>query len=347
MSIQIKHMLVLGKRKSSLDPTRTGGAIIAFEQLLVELQYYQISYEVIDLNYRNYGGKWKAIFKIYVEILKKGWGHEVLFLNGSNNALLLFGLPLFSLCLGKRKKIILRFFGGHFYDYWQKQIWLARRLLHSFLKRASLVFFEQQYQVDKFRSMGYNVHWFPNVRRFDNREKLYRQKEKEFKGRYVFISHVRKEKGVDELLYVKHIMDNFFDLQIFGPIVQYKPPRSYKGVFETVYKRPLNPSEVIGELLRHDVLILPSYKEGYPGIIIEALAVGMPVIISDLPSIREMLTGNEGIFIRPGDPESLKEAVLAINQESFANFSKAAFASFARFDASRQMPKILDLISKV
>lgn len=49
------------------------------------------------------------------------------------------------------------------------------------------------------------------------------------------------------------------------------------------------------ELRTTDVLILPSIREGLPGVILEALAAGVPVVASDLDGIREIHESTSGV----------------------------------------------------
>jgi glycosyltransferase involved in cell wall biosynthesis len=59
-----------------------------------------------------------------------------------------------------------------------------------------------------------------------------------------------------------------------------------------------------------DVLALPSLYEGFPGAVIEAMALGVPVVASDLPTLREVVEeGGSGLLVPPRNPERLAEAM--------------------------------------
>jgi glycosyltransferase involved in cell wall biosynthesis len=56
----------------------------------------------------------------------------------------------------------------------------------------------------------------------------------------------------------------------------------------------------VPELLRSsDVLVLPSLREGLPGVILEALSTGVPVVASDLETLRELAAKLPGITLVP------------------------------------------------
>ena len=65
---------------------------------------------------------------------------------------------------------------------------------------------------------------------------------------------------------------------------------------------------------RAAVFVLSSRWEGLPTVLIEALALGTPVVSTDCPSgPREILKGGEcGLLVPPGDPKKLAEGILRI-----------------------------------
>ena len=67
----------------------------------------------------------------------------------------------------------------------------------------------------------------------------------------------------------------------------------------------------VGDLLcAADVFVLSSRREGMPGSVIEAMALETPVIASDLPQVREIVSDECAMLVRPGDVDGFTKAIL-------------------------------------
>jgi glycosyltransferase involved in cell wall biosynthesis len=62
-----------------------------------------------------------------------------------------------------------------------------------------------------------------------------------------------------------------------------------------------------------DVFVFPSLYEGLGGAVIEAMALGLPVIASDLPALREVIENDRsGLLVPPRSPEAIAEALTTV-----------------------------------
>ena len=65
-----------------------------------------------------------------------------------------------------------------------------------------------------------------------------------------------------------------------------------------------------------DIVVLPSYREGLPKTLIEAAACGLPLITTDVPGCREVITdGVEGLLIPARDGRALARAIVQLGDD--------------------------------
>jgi len=64
--------------------------------------------------------------------------------------------------------------------------------------------------------------------------------------------------------------------------------------------------ELLSYFAASDCFVFPSYREGFPNTVLEAGAMGLPSIVTDINGSREIIIeGENGIIIPPRDSESL------------------------------------------
>ncbi|HOJ51814.1 MAG TPA: glycosyltransferase family 4 protein [Syntrophales bacterium] len=65
-----------------------------------------------------------------------------------------------------------------------------------------------------------------------------------------------------------------------------------------------------------DVVVIPSLREGFPMVTLEAMALEKPIVATEIDGITEQIhSGKEGILVPPQSPESLARAVIYLLQE--------------------------------
>lgn len=65
------------------------------------------------------------------------------------------------------------------------------------------------------------------------------------------------------------------------------------------------PAEVAGWIAASNALCLPSYSEGYPNVLVESLACGVPVVASDVGGAAEIVNPHTGVLVQPRNVASL------------------------------------------
>lgn len=65
-----------------------------------------------------------------------------------------------------------------------------------------------------------------------------------------------------------------------------------------------------------DVFVLPSEREGLPLVLLEAMAMGLPIVATDVPGNRDVVVpGQNGMLVPLGDPGALREALLRVTAD--------------------------------
>jgi glycosyltransferase involved in cell wall biosynthesis len=80
-------------------------------------------------------------------------------------------------------------------------------------------------------------------------------------------------------------------------------------------------------IIASDVFVFPSYREGFPNVVMQAACLEVPCIVSDINGSNEIITNDErGIIVRPKNAEDVCNAMskLAADVSARRNFSMAA-----------------------
>jgi len=156
--------------------------------------------------------------------------------------------------------------------------------------------------------------------------------------RIVMVGRLADGKGFEDLLAAVDRLDRD-DLSVYlvgdGPLQETLDAEIEKrDLAETVYLLGYR-DDVPTILAACDVFVLPSYREGTPRVITEAMASGLPIIATNIAGIPEQVKdGTNGFLIEPGDIEALashldelcssaehRAALGAASQERVGHFS--------------------------
>ena len=151
------------------------------------------------------------------------------------------------------------------------------------------------------------------------------KRNEETKKIITFIGWVVPDKGIAELVEAwqdisLEIVKNW-KLEIIGPY-----NKEYVDVFKAKIKGDIS---FIGELEHREALkrlnyskvfVLPSYTEGFPNSVLEAMALGKIVIATDVGAIPQMLSDDSGIVVKAKSVEELKTALLKVMTEHVNEF---------------------------
>ena len=134
-------------------------------------------------------------------------------------------------------------------------------------------------------------------------------------NRILFVGHVSEKKGIFELIdacsqikNIELIVIGKVELNVQNEIEARWPNAKWLHILGTMPH-----GQVVKEMLKCGIFVLPSYTEGFPNVILEAMACSCPIISTSVGAIPEMLAAQEknkcGIVIPPKNINALKSAL--------------------------------------
>jgi glycosyltransferase involved in cell wall biosynthesis len=157
---------------------------------------------------------------------------------------------------------------------------------------------------------------------------------------------VKPSKGVRDIFAAVRTLGNATAVDVYGPLCDGIEIAEFTQAVR--YCGELSSSEVTEMISHYDVLLLPTYYpgEGYPGVILEAFAAGLPAIATRWQAIPEIVTGDNGILIEPRDPFHLAAAMqyLAHSPAEYRRLHEGALQTARRFDSAVWTDRFVQLM---
>lgn len=141
---------------------------------------------------------------------------------------------------------------------------------------------------------------------------------------FVFIGRLVKDKGVNELIEAFISLRRDYSkvkLLILGSFEAHLSPlkpevvkeiETNESIIYVGYQRDVRPY-----LLISNIFVFPSYREGFPNVVLQAGAMGIPSIVSDINGCNEIITdGLNGLIIPAKDQEILRERMKSLMNDN-------------------------------
>jgi len=162
-------------------------------------------------------------------------------------------------------------------------------------------------------------HFNPNLITDENKKKL--RKELGFTKDdfvFIFVGRIVKDKGVNELVNVFNKLSKIkvnCKLLLVGPYENRLDPllkqtqtliTENEHILSVGMQKDIRPYVAIS-----NVLTFPSYREGFPNVVLQASAMGLPCIVTNINGCNEIITnGYNGIIIPPKDENALFDSMI-------------------------------------
>jgi glycosyltransferase involved in cell wall biosynthesis len=304
---------------------------------------------------------WKHAWRVARDFFSKIAGKDQVLVFATYGFLLSIGPLLVGTAKLLGKPCYIRTFAGNLDQYYEGLPSALKWLLFTTLKRADGVIVETNLLEDYFRPLlGKHVHMLPGYRRLDLSQHERQQPQRQSNQReirLIYVASVKEDKGIfvlfDSLdLIADHSWGQHISCDIYGPVHPQCEDRFFARLSEipqAQYKGILDLDEVVPTMQNYDALVLPTYHkgEGHPGVIIEAMIAGIPVITTDFRSIPELVQdGENGLLVEPRNPRSLAQAIETVYSDRDL-LSEMAIHNFERrdqYDIQHFLGQILDIM---
>lgn len=261
----------------------------------------------------------------------------------SPRAAMLSGGFFWFVCALRRRSLCIRFFGGNFDARMATAPSMCRCIAIRTFLRAELLLCQTR-RLTATLGESFRTAWLPTTRDMPNRRRPYRS----CCRRLLFLSVLLPEKGLPELIAAAERFPAPVRLSVFGPEVPGFDPRVVDRLPNAAYGGIVAPARVPEIMEAHDALVLPTRyaNEGYPGVVIEAFQMGLPVVVTRRPPLSELVTeGEDGLFVEIGSSDSIVAAVARLCSDDvlFRRLRNGALKSGERYRNDRAAAMIEDL----
>ncbi len=215
-----------------------------------------------------------------------------------------------------RRPYLLHVHGSEFADFYEECSPRARRIVSAVLAKATLV-------------LALSEGWRATLQRISPRARIEvlrnavalpavdgSRPEGDRRPRLLYLGEVSRHKGVFELARAfALIRDRFAPLRLVyagaGSIEQVRQLAAELGVADRVeFTGWLESERKLAELAGATTFVLPSYVEGMPMALLEAMSWGLPVVATPVGGVPELITDEaNGLLVPPGDVEALAAAI--------------------------------------
>lgn len=174
----------------------------------------------------------------------------------------------------------------------------------------------------------------------------------------LFLGWVEKEKGIFDLLECAVRLSERNDIPSFTLLIagsgsamaeanRYVNTHGLADVVQ--FLDWIDGDEKMERLRNAELLVLPSHIEGMPNALIEAMAVGLPVVGTDVGAVEDVVSdGVSGFIVPPGNVDRLFEALLKLIGDSDlrSRMGRAGWRiATERFSTEQAVDRLVDLAS--
>jgi glycosyltransferase involved in cell wall biosynthesis len=132
--------------------------------------------------------------------------------------------------------------------------------------------------------------------------------------RILFVGEVGVRKGIAYLLETFAPLSAAAELHLVGPVEPgFETVLARHSLANVILRGPLSGRTLERAYTDADIFCLPSVEEGFGMVLGEAMAAGLPVVVTNVTGASELIeSGREGILVPPADIPALRDALRAL-----------------------------------
>ena len=199
--------------------------------------------------------------------------------------------------------------------------WLGRKLLQVLFQRNQHILFQNRDDEMAFKQWGYLINGQSvrtcgsgiNIIQYSYSKPLIKNDVS-----FLLIARLLYDKGVIEFLQAAQIIIKEFNQARFS-IIGWFDTANPNGIEPEIFKSYLLHKRIVflgrcddvrPPLRDHSVYVLPSYHEGMPRTVLEAMSIGRPIITTNVPGCRDTVNeGKNGYLVPPRNIDELAKAM--------------------------------------
>lgn len=169
----------------------------------------------------------------------------------------------------------------------------------------------------------------------------------------LFLGSINREKGIIELLTAANSIKSDFHLNVCGTIIEESIRKEFEHLLiqlgtKVTYHGYIGKDKKEELLKSTDILILPSYREGLPISILEAMATSCAIITTPVGAIPEILTEKNAIIVEPRNSSQLETAIdyLLSHKDETQNMKSFNYSDSEKYNDKNHIQRLCQLYKR-
>ena len=202
--------------------------------------------------------------------------------------------------------------------FWDKSNFIKKKLIRFFLNKSNIIIVQSDGIRKKVSKMTVtDIKYIINGTNTDLFTKNKNKIEKSSKFNIITIGVLGRRKGYYDIIKCaseikkNNINDIHFKFVGGGEVSLFKKLVIENNLDDMICVHGnVSEKDKIELLQKSDLFLLPTYNEGQPIAIIEAICCGLPIISTNVGAIPEIVLSNNGTLLNPGDLNKITESIL-------------------------------------